>query len=76
MPVSLVPLDATDDMPFTTFFVDALAEHARTPEALAAQRIIAADEPIFTSAGYSFWDTLATALVSGRRSPHGIGRRS
>ncbi len=63
MPVTLVPLDATDDVPFTTFFVDALTEHAVTPEASAAQRIIPANEPIFTSPGYSFWDTLATALV-------------
>ena len=36
MPVTLVPLDATDDVPFTTFFVDALAEHAVSPEARAA----------------------------------------
>jgi inosine-uridine nucleoside N-ribohydrolase len=63
MPVTLVPLDATDDVPFTTFFVDALAEHAGSPEARAAQRIILANEPIFTGPGYSFWDTLATALV-------------
>ena len=63
MPVTLVPLDATDDVPFTTFFVDALAEHAVSPEARAAHTIILANEPIFTGPGYSFWDTLATALV-------------
>jgi inosine-uridine nucleoside N-ribohydrolase len=63
MPVTLVPLDATDDVPFTPFFVDALAEHAGSPEARAAQTIILANEPIFTAPGYSFWDTLATALV-------------
>ena len=63
MPVTLVPLDATDDVPFTTFFVDALAEHAASPEARAAHTIILANEPIFTGPGYSFWDTLATALV-------------
>ncbi len=63
MPVTLVPLDATDDVPFTTFFVDALSEHAVSPEAQAVQQIILANEPIFTGPGYSFWDTLATALV-------------
>jgi inosine-uridine nucleoside N-ribohydrolase len=63
MPVTLVPLDATDDVPFTTFFVDALSEHAVSPEARAAQQIILANEPIFTGPGYFFWDTLATALV-------------
>ena len=63
MSVTLVPLDATDDVPFTTFFVDALAAHAVSPEARAAHTIILANEPIFTGPGYSFWDTLATALV-------------
>jgi len=63
LPVTLVPLDATDDVPFTTFFVDALAEHAVTPEARAVQRIIQENQPIFTGPGYDFWDTLATALV-------------
>ena len=31
MPVTLVPLDATDDVPFTTFFVDSLARARREP---------------------------------------------
>ena len=38
-------------------------EHAVSPEARAAHAIILANEPIFTGPGYSFWDTLATALV-------------
>ena len=63
MDVTLVPLDATDDVPFTTFFVEALEAHLSTPEAEAVHRIILANEPIFTQSGYSFWDTLATALV-------------
>ena len=63
MQVTLVPLDATDDVPFTTFFVDALAEHATSPGAEAAHQIILANEDIFTGPGYAFWDTLATALV-------------
>ena len=63
MDVTLVPLDATDDVPFTSFFVDALETHLGTPEAEAVHEIILANEPIFTQGGYSFWDTLATALV-------------
>ncbi|HET7237103.1 MAG TPA: nucleoside hydrolase [Actinomycetota bacterium] len=63
MDVSLVPLDATEDVPFTSFFVDALDEHLTTPEAEAVRAIIASNEPIFTQGGYQFWDTLATALV-------------
>ena len=63
MDVTLVPLDATDDVPFTPFFADVLAEHRSTPEAEAAHRIIEANQDIFLATGYSFWDTLATALV-------------
>jgi inosine-uridine nucleoside N-ribohydrolase len=63
MEVTLVPLDATDDVPFTPFFADTLAAHSTSPEAEAAHVIILANEETFLSPGYSFWDTLATALV-------------
>lgn len=63
MEVTLVPLDATDDVPFTPFFADTLAQHRTSPEAEAAHAIILANEEIFFGPGYSFWDTLATALV-------------
>ena len=63
MDVTLVPLDATDDVPFTPFFADAFEDHLATPEAEAVHAIILANEPIFLESGYSFWDTLATALV-------------
>ena len=63
MDATLVPLDATDDVPFTPFFADALAAHLSSPEAVAVDAIIAANQRIFLQGGYSFWDTLATALV-------------
>ena len=63
MDATLVPLDATDDVPFTAFFADALGAHLASPEAEAVDAIIAANQGIFLEGGYSFWDTLATALV-------------
>jgi pyrimidine-specific ribonucleoside hydrolase len=63
MDPTLVPLDATNDVPFTSFFADTLAAHGTTPAAEAVHAIILANEEIFLSPGYSFWDTLATALV-------------
>jgi pyrimidine-specific ribonucleoside hydrolase len=63
MDVALVPLDATDDVPFTPFFADTLADHLSSPEAEAVDAIIRANQGIFLEGGYSFWDTLATALV-------------
>ena len=63
MDVTLVPLDATNHVPFTRYFADVLERNLRTPEAEAAFTIISANEDQFFSDGYSFWDTLATALV-------------
>jgi pyrimidine-specific ribonucleoside hydrolase len=63
MDVTLVPLDATEDVPFTAYFVEALERHRGTPVADAVAAVIRANEPIFTQGSYQFWDTLATALV-------------
>ena len=63
MDVTLVPLDATNDVPFTSFFADALDAHATNAESRAVHEIIQANEEIFLSEGYSFWDTLATVLA-------------
>jgi hypothetical protein len=63
MDVTLVPLDATNDVPFNPYFVRTLEAHLDTPEAEAVATIIEHNEPIFLGEGYSFWDTLATVLV-------------
>ena len=54
MDVTLVPLDATDDVPFTPFFAETLAAHLTNPEAEAVDAIIAANQEIFLQGGYSF----------------------
>jgi len=61
--VTLVPLDATNDVPFTRYFADVLDRNLRTPEAEAVSTLIHGNEDQFLSEGYSFWDTLATTLV-------------
>ena len=63
MAPTLVPLDATNDVPFTPFFAQTLDEHRTTPEAEAVAAMIAENEAIVAGSGYSFWDTLATALL-------------
>ena len=63
MNVTLVPLDATNDVPFTQYFADVLERNLRTSEAEAAFALISTNKDLFLSDGYSFWDTLATALV-------------
>jgi hypothetical protein len=62
VPVTLVPLDATNAVPITTFFVDALGRHADPPAADAAHRLLA-DDPFLVSGAYFFWDPLAAGLL-------------
>jgi inosine-uridine nucleoside N-ribohydrolase len=62
MPVTLVPLDATNAVPLTTFFVDALGRHSGTRAADAAHELIA-DDPFLVSGSYFFWDPLAAGLL-------------
>jgi len=63
MDVRLVPLDATNHVPFTAFFVKALDEHLGTPEADAVAAIVERDEGYYLSGSYFFWDPLAAVLA-------------
>jgi pyrimidine-specific ribonucleoside hydrolase len=62
VPVTLVPLDATNDVPVTAFFADALARHHVTPEARTVQALFDA-QPFLLSGEYYFWDPLSAALL-------------
>jgi pyrimidine-specific ribonucleoside hydrolase len=62
LPVTLVPLDATNAAPVTPFFVDALERHRGTSAADAAHELIA-DDPFLVSGAYFFWDPLAAGLL-------------
>ncbi len=63
LPVTLVPLDATNAAPITSFFVDALGRHLGTPAARAVHDLIA-DDPFLVSGQYFFWDPLAAGLLT------------
>jgi inosine-uridine nucleoside N-ribohydrolase len=62
LPVTLVPLDATNAVPVTPFFVDALSRHRGRPAADAAHELVA-DDPFLVSGAYFFWDPLAAGLL-------------
>jgi pyrimidine-specific ribonucleoside hydrolase len=61
-PVTLVPLDATNDAPVTAFFADVLAGHHETPEARTVQALFDA-QPFLLSGQYYFWDPLSAAIL-------------
>jgi pyrimidine-specific ribonucleoside hydrolase len=62
VPVTLVPLDATNAVPITSFFVDVLGRHLGTPAAEAVHDLIA-DDPFLVSGQYFFWDPLAAGIA-------------
>lgn len=59
--ITLVPLDATNEVPVTAFFADALARTHLTPEAETVNALFEA-QPSLLSGTYFFWDPLAAAL--------------
>lgn len=61
-PVTLVPLDATNEAPVTAFFADALAGHHVTPEADTVQALFQT-QPFLLSGQYFFWDPLSAAIL-------------
>jgi hypothetical protein len=65
VPVTFVPLDASDNVPLTLFFLDAVQAHQRT----RALRLVAAllRDPYYTHAPVYFWDPLAAVAATDRR---------
>lgn len=62
-PITLVPLDATNSVPITAYFVDALAGHHVTPAADTVLELLQAN-PYLVEPGNFFWDPLAGVLAT------------
>jgi inosine-uridine nucleoside N-ribohydrolase len=65
IPVTVVPLDASNNVPITTFVTEAVQAHQQTP----AMRLLATllNDPFYTQAPVYFWDPLtAVAATDGR----------
>ena len=63
-PITLVPLDATNEMPVTPEFVDQLDAKQTTPEAEFVARLLANNAESIASGSYYFWDPLAAVVMS------------
>lgn len=61
IPVTMVPLDATNRVPVTRTWFAALAEHHITPASEAVYDLFAATRPF--DLGFFFWDELAAAIA-------------
>jgi inosine-uridine nucleoside N-ribohydrolase len=63
-PITLVPLDATNDVPVTPEFVSRLEAEKSTPEAEFVAGLLANNAESIESGGYYFWDPLAAVVMS------------
>ena len=61
IPVTMVPLDATDDVPVTKAWFDELTAHRTTVAANAVHGLFAASRPF--DLGFFFWDELTAAVA-------------
>jgi inosine-uridine nucleoside N-ribohydrolase len=64
VPITLVPLDATQDVPVTRKFHQALEDHSSTPAADLVYDILAANLDFVDSGGFHFWDSLTAAIFT------------
>lgn len=64
IPIILVPLDATRDVPVTRNFYQALDEHRDTPSANLVYEMLTANLGFIDSGGFQFWDSLTAAIFT------------
>lgn len=64
VPVTLVPLDATNHAPVTPNFVERLKDDRETPEATFVFDVLTQYDDFIQSGGYYFWDPLAAAILT------------
>ncbi len=67
IPITMVPLDATKDVPITTEIVNCTGKNRETPEADFTYQLLDATRELISFGGFEFWDT-ATASVLGDAS--------
>ncbi|HSB66823.1 MAG TPA: nucleoside hydrolase, partial [Anaerolineales bacterium] len=66
VPVTLVPLDATDHVPVTPNFLELLKDDRKTPEAMFVFEVLSKTQyyDFVQSGGYYFWDPSAAAILT------------
>jgi pyrimidine-specific ribonucleoside hydrolase len=64
VPVILVPLDATQNVPITRNFYQALEKHRDTTSANLVYEMLTANLGFVDSGGFQFWDSLTAAIFT------------
>jgi pyrimidine-specific ribonucleoside hydrolase len=63
-PITLIPLDATRDVPVTRKFYKALGQKQNTASAKFVYEMLDANLDLVDSGGFQFWDTLTSAILT------------
>jgi len=63
-PITLVPLDATNNIPLTRSYLTQLAANHRTPVADFVYRLLDENDFLFEPGAYYLWDTLTAVLFT------------
>ena len=66
IPIILVPLDATKDVPVTRNFYKTLEKNRDTPSANLVYEMLTANLGFVDSGGFQFWDSLTAAIFTDR----------
>jgi inosine-uridine nucleoside N-ribohydrolase len=64
VPVTLIPLDASDKVPLNLPFYDRIQQRHTTPQAAFIYQTLTADIPFVQSGDFFFWDPLAAAVLT------------
>jgi inosine-uridine nucleoside N-ribohydrolase len=64
VPITMVPLNATSDVPITTDFYRCIQENRSTPEADFVYQMMGANYDFVASGGFQFWDSLTAAIFT------------
>jgi len=64
IPITLIPLDATRDVPVARKFYSALGDNLNTPSANLVYELLTANFDFVGSSGFQFWDTLTSAVFT------------
>jgi len=63
LPITLVPLDATNQVPITSAFYKLIKRRHATPEATFVYDLLTTSMDFIESGGYFFWDPLTAAIL-------------
>jgi inosine-uridine nucleoside N-ribohydrolase len=64
IPIVLIPLDATDDVPVTRNFYKALEKNRNTSTAKLVYEMLRANLDFVDSGGFQFWDSLTSSIFT------------